>query len=69
MYRLVGVKNDRNCFFFKESGFKRVVNKKGIYTFSLHIFEKVYNMMKKEACTYETIRYFYLSRTFNSRER
>lgn len=56
-------------FFFKESGFKKVVNEKGMYTFSLHIFEKVYKTMKKEACTYETIRYFYLSRTFNGGER
>ncbi len=46
-----------------------VVDEKGIHTFLLHIFEKVYNMMKKEACTYETIRYFYLSRAFDSRER
>ena len=68
MYRLVVVMNDRNCFSLKKADSK-VVNEKGIYTFSLHIFEKVYNMMKKEACTYETIRYFYLSRTFNSRER
>ncbi len=69
MYRLVVVMNDRNCFFFKESGFKKVVDEKGIYTFALHIFEKVYKTMKKEACTYETIRYFYLSRAFDSRER
>ena len=67
MYRLVGVRMIE-IVFFKESGFKGVVNKKGDIYFSLHIFEKVYNMMKKEACTYETIRYFYLSRTF-SRER